>query len=220
MARWSSTDPLGMLFVGRISVKVMQSHYAGGAAPSTIGVAPPLEPPTSAAASQPGVMPPSHAITSVLLFSAPTSALSAGSTGPSLSLPSLSELESLVAPLGPLPQQVTAFKASPLLLSSALPPISANVVDRICAGSFVDLKELLPDNMALLQRLQETSTGPRAASGGCSRKREIRDPLTWAACFMGFVAERADLPGTRDLLAYSQLILQLARQHGGGGWIA
>ena len=25
---------------------------------------------------------------------------------------------------------------------------------------------------------------------------------------------------TRDLLAYSQLILQLARQHGGGGWIA
>ena len=37
---------------------------------------------------------------------------------------------------------------------------------------------------------------------------------------MGFVAAWVDLPGTRDLLAYDQLILQLARQHGGGGWIA
>ena len=198
----------------------MQSHYTGGAAPSTVGVAPPLEPPTSVAASQPGVMPPSHAITSVPLFSAPTSAPSAGSAGPLLSLPSLSELESLAAPSGPLPLQATAAKASPLILSSALPPIPAKVVDRIRAGSFVDLKELLPDNMALLQRLQETSTGPQAASGSSSRMREIRDPLTWAACFMGFVAARADLPGTRDLLAYGQLILQLARQHGGGGWIA
>ena len=132
----------------------------------------------------------------------------------------MSELESLVAPSGPLPPLAAAVKASPLILSSALPPIPAKVVDRISASSFVDLKELLPDNMALLQRLQETSAGSQATAGGPSRMREVRDPLTWAACFMGFVAARADLPGTRDLLAYGQLILQLARQHGGGGWIA
>ena len=125
-----------------------------------------------------------------------------------------------MAPSGSLQPLAAPAKASPLILSSALPPIPAKVVDRIRASTFVDLKELLPDNMALLQRLQETNTGSQVASSSSSRMRDIRDPLTWAACFMGFVAARADLPGTRDLLAYGQLILQLARQHGGGGWIA
>ena len=64
-----------------------------------------------------------------------------------------------MVPSGPLQLLTVAVKASPLILSSVLPPIPAKAVDRIRAGSFVDLKELLPDNMALLQRLQETSTG-------------------------------------------------------------
>ena len=107
-----------------------------------------------------------------------------------------------MGPSGSLHPPATAVKASLLILSSALPPIPAKVVDRIRAGSFVDLKEPLPDNMALLQRLQEMNTGSQVASSSSSRMREIRDPLTWAACFMGFVAARADLPGSRDLLAY------------------
>ena len=126
----------------------------------------------------------------------------------------------MCVPHGPTPLLAADHKPQPLILSSALPPIPGKVVERIRAGLFVDLKELLPDNVALLQRLQEVSTGTQASAGGQSRMRDIRDPLTWASSFMAFAAARSDVSETRDLLAYGQLILLLARKHGGLGWVA
>ena len=40
--------------------------------------------------------------------------------------------------------------------SPTLPPIQPTYLKKICAGLFFDLKELLPDNVALIQRLNET----------------------------------------------------------------
>ena len=37
---------------------------------------------------------------------------------------------------------------------------------------------------------------------------------------MGFVAAKVTHPETRDLMAYGQIILQLARKHGSLGWLA
>ena len=59
----------------------------------------------------------------------------------------------------PLPTTATNHKAQPLILSSALPPVSTRVVKKIRTGAFVDLKDLVSDNVALLQRLQETNPG-------------------------------------------------------------
>ena len=53
-----------------------------------------------------------------------------------------------------------------------------------------------------------------------TRLREISDPLTWAFCFLAFVAVRTRDQETRDLAAYGQLVIHLARQHGGAGWLA
>ena len=118
------------------------------------------------------------------------------------------------------PHPVTAAPKSqpqPLVMSSALPPIPAKVVEKIRSGAHVELKELLPDNVALLQRLQETNTAGQTA-GVPSRLRDIRDPLTWVACFLAFVAAKVEHRETRELMAYGQIILLLARKHGGLGW--
>ena len=51
-----------------------------------------------------------------------------------------------------------------------------------------------------------------------SHLRDIRDPLSWAACFMAFVAAKVDNPETRELMAYGKIIISLAQKHGGLGW--
>ena len=40
----------------------------------------------------------------------------------------------------------------------------------------------------------------------------------WVACFLAFVAAKVDNKETRELIAYGQIILLLARKHGGLGW--
>ena len=76
----------------------------------------------------------------------------------------------------------------PLLLSSALPPIPARTVEKIRSWAFVEMRELLPDNVALLQRLQEMVFPRHPPPANPSCLRDIQDPLSWAACFMAFVA--------------------------------
>ena len=62
-------------------------------------------------------------------------------------------LSALLAAATTLP--ATATKLKPLVYSPALPPIQPKALERIHSGAFFDLKELLPDNVALVQRLQE-----------------------------------------------------------------
>ena len=80
------------------------------------------------------------------------------------------------------------------------------------------MRELLPDNVALLQRLQETSIPGHPQPANPSRLRDIRDPLSWAACFMAFVAAKTECPETRELMAYGKIVISLAQKHGGLGW--
>ena len=216
---------LSLLVSGGLSLCYSIS-FTGAAAPP-IPAAPLIPTPAHGSAplplSVPGAMPPCRAVTSVTLFSAanaPSSTSTTSSPALAQSLPSLPELEAMFAPHGTAPLVAADHKPQPLIMSSALPPIPGKVVERIRAGLFVDLKELLQDNVALLQRLQEVNTGSQASTGGTSRMRDIRDPMTWASAFMAFVAARSDNPETRDLLAYGQLVLLLARKHGGLGWVA
>ena len=89
----------------------------------------------------------------------------------------------------------------------------------------MDFKEFLPDNAALIQRLQDLGQAGHPLStyahtvASSSRLREVQDPLTWASCFLAFMAARVDHGEARELAAYGQIILHLARKHGGSGWI-
>lgn len=90
-------------------------------------------------------------------------------------------------------------------------------MDRIHSGSFVELKELLPDNVTLLQWLQGTSTASQARASVPSHLHDIRDPLAWGACFLSFVAARVDHREIQEMKAYGQIILQLAKTW--GAWL-
>ena len=170
--------------------------------------------PSSSGVSLAGGMPPPEVITSVPLFT-PLSGPHSSTYRPGP--PDTAELESLVAHFSSPQLATAASKPQPLVMSSALPPIPAKVVERIRSGAHVELKELLPDNVALLQRLQETNTSGQAP-GHPSRLRDIRDPLTWVTCFLAFVAAKVENKETRELMAYGQIVLLLARKHGGLGW--
>ena len=119
-----------------------------------------------------------------------------------------------------LPQTTTSSKSHTpaLILSSALPPIPGKIVEKIRTGAYVDLKDMLSDNMALKKRLDEVGAMNHLQLS--SKYREIQDPLSWVYCFLSFIVAKVDDPLSRQLIAYTQLVLDLARRHGGKGWLS
>ena len=133
-----------------------------------------------------------------------------------------SYIESLLGPLA-IPKPATPTRAS-LLLSPALSPIPANIVEKIKSGEYVDMKELLGDNIALHQRMEEvhrrgSSSTQWVTTAPTPKLREVSSPLSWAACFLSFMAVKCTDEHMRDLLTYARLVIDLARKHGGRGWL-
>ena len=146
-------------------------------------------------------------------MSAPLTAVST-----TASLPSLASI--LSAPISSLSSLPTTCATQPLVVSSALTPIPGKVVEKVQKGTYVDFKEFLYDNILLVQRLQELGhTGPSLHSAvSTSRLRDVPDALTWASCFLAYMATKIDHAETRQLAAYGMIVLQLAQQHRGSGW--
>ena len=117
--------------------------------------------------------------------------------------------------LGVTPAPATA----PLVLASALPPIPGRAVEKISKGHFIDFKELLNDNVALVSQLRELGAVVSSASSR-SRLHEVTDPLTWVYCYLSFMAVLSLDARVRNLVAYAQIFIQLARSHKGSGWLA
>ena len=113
--------------------------------------------------------------------------------------------------LGPLAQQqptgsMPSVGSRPgLVLSPAAAPFPKKLVDRIQAGNFVEVKELLTDNMALISQLETVQGWSPAHMLGPARPRlrEVASLATWCYCFMGYVAIRSSDPMTRSQLAYA-----------------
>ena len=109
-----------------------------------------------------------------------------------------------------------------LILSPTMEPIPSKMVQRIQSGQFVEMRELLPDNVALCQHLESMHGHlPFHSLSGHTRPRfrEISTPLSWINCFLTYLAVRTQDTATRDQLMYSRLVLQEAARHGGMGWI-
>ncbi len=105
---------------------------------------------------------------------------------------------------------------SPLILSSALPPIPGKIIGKVANGQYVGFKEVLADNIAFLRKLQEVSVTSLHHTPA-TRMRDIQDPLSWVSCFFAFMAAKVDNNDCRSLAAYGMLII---RKHGGMGWLA
>ena len=124
---------------------------------------------------------------------------------------------------GPLSQPTQVAQQSlGLSLSPAAAPFPHKLVTRVQAGEFVEMRDLLSDNMSLLQQL-ETLGGPSVAPGlpGAlkPRLREVSTLPTWLYCFLAYVAIRTESQQVHDMLAYARLIIREAQRHGGVGWL-
>ena len=108
-----------------------------------------------------------------------------------------------------------------LLLSPASEVIPKKLVDKIRSGGFIDLKELLQDNISLRAQLEELQGPTSVQMVGATRPRlrEILSLPVWCYCFLGFVATLTSDPITRDQLAYARLIIRQAQSQGGLTWM-
>ena len=108
-----------------------------------------------------------------------------------------------------------------MILSPALQPIPARLVRRIQAGEFIEMRDLLTDNIALHDQL-EAVQGPlyNAATPGAlrARLREVPSLISWVFCFTAYMAVRTQDEATRDMLTYCRLVIREALRHGGQGW--
>lgn len=108
-----------------------------------------------------------------------------------------------------------------VILSPAAEPIPQKLADKVRSGQFVEMKELLADNMALMSQLEAIQGLPPVSMLGAARPRlrEVTSLSTWCYCFLGYMAIRTSDPATRDQLTYARLLIREARRHGGLGWL-
>ena len=113
-------------------------------------------------------------------------------------------------------------KTPPFRMATSIVPIPGKLVKRIQALEYIDMRELLPDNIALAERLATLPQGltpPKPPS-----EREIggdRALLTWVSSFATYIAIVAEAhPGrVGDMLAYMRLLIREAGKFGGSGWL-
>ena len=109
--------------------------------------------------------------------------------------------------------------AQPLVIASSYPPVPARLVDKIKSGKYVDIKEMLSDNISLLRSLEALHpamyAGLNIATTSKPHLRDVGDILTRAYCFMGYVSICTPDQATRDMLTYAWLLVREARKHGG-----
>ena len=99
-------------------------------------------------------------------------------------------------------------------LSPATETFPRKLVEKVRSGQFVEMRELLRDNISLLGQLE--TLGGQSGTTGASRPRlrEISSIASWMYSFLAYVAIRSSEESTRDMLAYGRLIIREAQQHG------
>ena len=107
----------------------------------------------------------------------------------------------------------------PFIVSEGLPPVPQKLVAKILRLEFVDMAELLQDNVEAERRRGKNDT-PCSSSAHRTARREIPDILSWTQCFGIYVSVMASKYPTRVpmMLAYQTTLLREARRCGGAGW--
>ena len=114
---------------------------------------------------------------------------------------------------------IQPVKPSPLILASCLPPVPARLVRRIQAFEFIEMRELLPDNIALSERLEALPS--HSSRDKVPHQREIGSLLTWVSSFATYVAVISESHPERvaDMLMYMRLIVRESQKFSGLGWL-
>ena len=125
-----------------------------------------------------------------------------------------------------VPPKATTSKgavARPFILSEGLPPVPHKLLSRIQRGEYVDMAELLRDNLEAQRRSSSQPASCSSTGSNPSRsRREISDLLSWVQCFGIYIAvvTSKQPERMRQLMAYQTLMVREARRCGGKGWLA
>ena len=124
------------------------------------------------------------------------------------------------APLHTLAQPPNSTSTLGLILSPSSDPIPHRLVSSIQAGEFIEMRDLLADNISLHNQLEDFHghIWPSTPAHLRPRLREVPSLSSWVYCFCAYIAVLSPDARTRELLAYCRLIIREALRHGGTGW--
>lgn len=110
----------------------------------------------------------------------------------------------------------------PFMLGESLPPIPAKLVAKIQKGEFVDMAELLRDNIEADRRRTRDGSAPGPSGQQAQSRREVPDILSWIQCFGVYscIVAAAHPEKMQQLLVYQTMVVREARRCGGTGWQA
>ena len=108
-----------------------------------------------------------------------------------------------------------------MIVSLAADLIPYNLVQHIQAGQFIDMRDQLADNIALLNQVTSLSgtTSPPFSTMSRTRLREVPSLVSWIYCSNTYMAVRTMDTQTQDMLAYSRLLIRETLRHRGSGWM-
>ena len=141
-------------------------------------------------------------------------------------------MTSTVATTGTNAQPAKKAATEPFFIGEGLPVVPAKLVDRILRGDFLELSELLNDNIQLAKRnthsdpegVQQLILG-RQQSSGKQRRREFTPDsaglLSWVQCFgiYATIVCQQNPSRMKDLMAYLITMINEARRFKYKGWI-
>jgi len=167
----------------------------------------------------PGIPPPAIQALSLLppTSTVPPSLTTAGQGSLNASLAASFSL--VTSPSTGVVQPHLSAESQPFHLASSFAPIPAKLVKRIQDLAYIDLRELLPDNLVLTEKFNALPS--HATHHKTPEHREITNIVTWVSCFSTYVAIVAQThpQRVRDMMAYMRLIVREAHKHGGSGWL-
>ena len=109
-------------------------------------------------------------------------------------------------------------EVAPFIICETLPVVPAKLVKKILKGDFVDMAELLNDNMEA-ERRRYSAKGELGQSGISQRgsRREVPDIMSWVQCYSMYAGVICNKyrEKARELWAYQAgtLVLVVVREH-------
>ena len=101
-------------------------------------------------------------------------------------------------------------------------PIPARLAQLIRSDRYVEMRDLLWDNVAMRQQYEEF----HGVSGlqvipvtSRPRVREVTSIASWVSCFLTYLAVWTQDQATRNRITYALLVVREAMRHGGQGWM-
>lgn len=120
-----------------------------------------------------------------------------------------------------LPHSIASLLHKPFRVGPGYSPIPEKLVSKIQAGQFIELADLLPENVKAQDTEPQSYLNGNLLVASKKRVREITDVMTWVEAFTVYMWIFCSAHPTRwpDLTQYKLLILQTARQHSGKAWL-